>query len=108
MRFGTFGRGIWDFKLSEPLPSATNAAVSDFAVNVYPNPAPKGAVLRAAINAPTAADFELLDLKGRVVAAQKGLQKQSSIALGALPGGVYVYRFSQKGKMVKGGKVVVR
>jgi hypothetical protein len=108
VRFGTFGRGIWDFQLSEPPPSSTSNVASDFAVTIYPNPATKGAMLRAAINAPTVADFELLDLNGRVVASQKELQNQSNIALGALPSGVYAYRFSQKGRLVKGGKVVVR
>jgi hypothetical protein len=108
VRYGTFGRGIWDFKLSEPPPSSTSNVVSDFAVTIYPNPATKGTMLHAAINAPTVADFELLDLNGRVVAAQKGLENQASIPLGTLSGGVYVYRFSQKGGLVKGGRLVVQ
>ncbi len=108
VRFGTYGRGIWDFKISEPPPSGTDAVTDYFAVNIYPNPAPKGTVLRAAIQAPVAADFELLDLRGRVVASQKGLQNQSSLALGELPSGVYAYRFSQKGRLLKGGKLVVQ
>ncbi|MCC6727677.1 MAG: T9SS type A sorting domain-containing protein [Saprospiraceae bacterium] len=108
VRFGSYGRGVWDFKISEPPPSATSDASNGFMVNIYPNPATKGAVLRAAINAPTAADFELLDLNGRVVAAQKGLQNQSDLALGTLPSGVYAYRFSKNGRQLKGGKLVVQ
>jgi Secretion system C-terminal sorting domain len=108
VRFGTYGRGIWDFRVSPPPPSATTTLASGFSAKIYPNPAPKGAVLRAEISAPINCDFELLDLNGRVVARQQGVQRQVDLALGNLSGGVYFYRFEEKGKQLACGKLLVQ
>lgn len=108
VRFGTYGRGIWDFKLSELPPSATTALASGFSAKIYPNPAPKDALLRAEISAPMDCDFELLDTEGRVVAKRPGVRQRTALKLDGLKGGVYFYRFSQKGKPLASGKLVVQ
>lgn len=38
VRFGTFGRGIWDFKIEE-IVSTTNTADKNLSLKIYPNPA---------------------------------------------------------------------
>ncbi len=108
VRFGTYGRGIWDFKLSEPPPSATGDVASAASINIYPNPAPKGAVVRVAIEAPTACDFEIYDSKGRLIALQKNIQHQANIDLGRLASGAYVYRLSRNGGQVVGGRLLMQ
>lgn len=108
VRFGTYGRGIWDFKLSELPPSATSGVATAFSVNIYPNPAPKGAVVHASIEAPTVCDFEIWDLKGRLIASKENIQNSSNIELSRLTSGIYVYRLTNNGQQLFSGKLLLQ
>ncbi|MBI5915104.1 MAG: T9SS type A sorting domain-containing protein, partial [Bacteroidetes bacterium] len=106
VRFGTMGRGIWDFKISELPPSATGEVSSGFSAKIYPNPAAKGDVLKIKTNTPETCDFLLTDLSGRALRRQPILQN-GEVPAGTLASGVYFYRFSKNGKTLSAGKLVV-
>lgn len=70
IRFGTYGRGIWDFKIEE----VTNIFTTDYPAidfTVFPNPIAD--ILTVEINETTAADLSIsiFDLSGKVVSNDK-------------------------------------
>ncbi len=96
VRFGTYGRGIWDFKFEERIDVSTSSLKEfDFA-NVYPNPVQD--VLNIQYNTNDFGNelkLELIDMKGSVI-YQSGFQ--NSIDMSPFSSGAYNLRISNKEK----------
>lgn len=108
VRFGTYGRGVWDLKIimEEEPPSANADAVASAGVKVFPNPAPASSTLQVTAETSQPLDFTLFDLQGKAV-RQTRLRRSGQVPLDGLPAGVYLYRLSANGATVAAGKQVV-
>ncbi len=96
-RFGTYGRGIWDFVL-EQNPVNVNPDIqnsSTFQVNkVYPNPCRDIVKLSIYLPNPSEIDISIWDIQGKEIVAgiKKSLtagEKEVEIDLGHVPIGIY-------------------
>jgi len=94
IRFGTYGRGIWDFKMEE----VTNTSFSNFAkidFKIFPNPATD--YMNVEINKTTASDLsvQIFDLTGKSISSDKfsvaiNTQFSKAFDLKNIPAGTYV------------------
>jgi len=93
-RFGTYGRGIWDFN-EEALTSTKDIDHHDF--SFYPNPVEDEIV----INSSSKLDLQLIDLSGKVL-GQWNAMNQERINLDFLSTGQYILKskYSSK-KLIK-------
>lgn len=94
VRFGTYGRGIWDFKLEDAVDNEEVPALQA-TVDVFPVPGQNQLTLRC--KAPDARNLpiQMVDLSGKVV--YKAVREctpnatfQTTLEVGHLPRGVYV------------------
>lgn len=91
-RFGTYGRGIWDFVLEDP---TSTRPVFTHTVRVFPNPA------RETLHVQTTSgawDLYLLDSAGKVVHQQSKLSSDWSWSCAHLPRGLYFLRLEKPGE----------
>ncbi len=96
-RFGTYGRGIWDFAFEELASSATEGS-PEFSARIYPNPT-RG---RLNITLPEGGwNLELLDNNGKVVLHRTGATRKEELLLNQLPRGLYYL------KLYNGKKAIV-
>ena len=89
---GWSGNGVQEAKLS--------------GMRIYPNPV-AGLLFVETDNASDPSMFELHDMQGRKVISESLTGLQNQIPVNGLPGGIYIYRVTQKGE-VKNGRLVVR
>lgn len=86
VRYATYGRGIWDFKIAD-LASIEDAAIESTHLESYPNPSSNG------IFTITATEYSLVkivDLQGKVVAETPLLPGLNPINLSFLTAGSYL------------------
>jgi len=101
-RFGTYGRGLWDFAVTEivnvePVPVQTSLGIT---LQAYPNPASNGTVFTFEAATGGARSLRVYDVQGRIVydapadAFAGGVQSLywsgKSSAGNTLPAGVYL------------------
>ncbi len=101
-RFGTYGRGLWDFAVTEivnvePVPVQTSPGIT---LQAYPNPASNGTVFTFEASTGGARSLRVYDVQGRIVydapadAFAGGVQSLywsgKSSAGNTLPAGVYL------------------
>ncbi|MEM9546629.1 MAG: T9SS type A sorting domain-containing protein [Bacteroidota bacterium] len=88
-RFGTFGRGIWDFEVEEQLVSTEEEIVSNTTrIEVYPNPFTDVIILNSGYNDLT--NVTITDQQGRLVKKFTNQKiKNLSLDLSDLTNGIY-------------------
>lgn len=102
-RFSTYGRGVWDFRISSPL--NINAAAAQ-TLEVFPNPARSQVQLRGLPSGLTA--IRLYDLSGKLILTQNVSGQDAVLSgLGNLPRGMYVL-VTEQGKTRQGKKLILR
>ncbi|MCB0597263.1 MAG: T9SS type A sorting domain-containing protein [Lewinellaceae bacterium] len=88
-RFGTYGRGIWDFKIE--IVSSATAAPAALSTRIYPNPA--GSRLNLAL--PQGIwSVQLLDNNGKIAWQKNKCAGQEELQVRELPRGLYYLRIS--------------
>lgn len=97
-RFGTYGRGIWDFDMSEEEPSdTTDNSIADLSdtpnLNVWPNPATDRLYIEKSSGELT--KYEVFDLNGRIMLSGSS---NGSIDIRSLPHGIYVLMAENAGQ----------
>ncbi len=107
MRFGTYGRGIWDFDVSGLTEVAVLPAASPLALSNYPNPFNPSTTLGFRLPAAGRARMEIHDATGRRVRTlldeERPAGEQSLVWRGdddqgrTLPSGVYFARIAAAG-----------
>ncbi len=122
VRFGTMGRGLWDFKIGSQDttvvvgPDTTNmgidtfyvevpfdsteviGAIEDFEINdlkIYPNPASTNAFITLETTLQNAS-YQLINVAGRILQSEKILNKNAQISTAGLTTGTYFIRLSNK------------
>ncbi len=106
VRFGTYGRGIWDLHINTEPNSADDFPISDLDLSIYPNPANKHGNLFVNTGTAERFDFNLISIKGEILRRAK-IENQASIPLQGLPPGVYFSTISKNGKTIRTEKVVI-
>lgn len=102
-RFSTYGRGVWDFRISSPL-SAQAPTAGTF--SVFPNPAMDQIQLKGLPAGNV--QIKLYDLSGKLVFTTNVATANATVSgLGNLPKGMYVL-VSEQGKWRKGSKLILR
>ncbi|MEZ5048108.1 MAG: T9SS type A sorting domain-containing protein [Saprospiraceae bacterium] len=97
-RFGTYGRGIWDFNVEE-LVSTFDKIIFDFAIDLFPNPASE--FLNISIE-----KFEnlengkctVIDASGKVMNELKLLDSKTSLDVSDYPAGQYFLNIEKEGQ----------
>jgi hypothetical protein len=102
-RFGTYGRGIWDFDVSEV--SSTNETIKDITLNIYPNPSSE--ILNINLTAHSFdgnVNLNIINNVGFVIRSQNVSPNQESIklAINDLKSGVYFVEIRDKNSRIIG------
>ncbi|WP_187271014.1 T9SS type A sorting domain-containing protein [Neolewinella aurantiaca] len=82
-RFGTYGRGIWDFQVEEVV-STRDALAGEQLLKIYPNPASGSTTVEGA-----AAAYRLYDVTGREVSQTKSTGARTQVPVNGLRAGLY-------------------
>ncbi len=105
VRFGTYGRGIWDLKLIPSVSTgvAGNAALAD--IKIAPNPVKSGGTFTVVAPGQQKGHLAIYDMQGRVI-LDKQVVTNSELIMPVVPAGVYVYAYDEGGKPQSGLLVV--
>ncbi len=107
-RFGTYGRGVWDFKIIDyftNIPTQTQIS-GNVEINIQPNPVTHNAVIKVSSDILTECSIKIYDIEGRVVAElfNGKLDKEKELIWGkntnsnrVVPAGVYMLTVSGNG-----------
>lgn len=111
VRFGTYGRGIWDFKIEDAV-SSEEVPVVQADVKVFPIPANEQLSVRCKTANVKSLAVQLTNLEGKVVqrvveACTPNSFFQTSLDIASLPRGVYVLQIGE-GKYRQTKKVVLQ
>ena len=94
VRFGTYGRGIWDLVLTSPSTTGlTNMTMAGTDITVAPNPLKAGTPLKLISAQTMEGEFTVFDLRGNMVYNGKVTTNMPVILPGLLPG-LYTYRIN--------------
>ena len=70
-RFGTYGRGIWDFKLDEQFVDTKDITVNTSDLTIFPNPASDIVTLKIDEIANESFTARIIDINGKIVSQKK-------------------------------------
>jgi photosystem II stability/assembly factor-like uncharacterized protein len=103
IRYGTHGRGIWDFELD--VSSTISTQEEDLiSLEIYPNPVSD----YVWITSNGHKSIEIYNLKGQQVYREEGSSERSKIETGHLTSGVYIVRTTLASGQVENNRIIVR
>ncbi len=89
-RFGTYGRGIWDFAIKTPL-STTNILKENLSFEIFPNPlVDQSFNLRISTDIDLPIKLSVFDMAGKIALQQDIYQRENKIQLPTIPAGQYI------------------
>lgn len=104
VRFGTYGRGIWDFKLDISSLTPNDLAENNTKISVYPNPTADFLNIEIPF---TKGAYSLLNSAGQKVLGDCLENGSSRMDLSGLPAGVYVLQlFDERKQLIRTEKVM--
>ena len=95
-RFGTYGRGIWDFKLQEETSSVEIVESTKVNFKLYPVPADDFITVEFESNRNFT--ISIIDIQGREVLKQKGSNSKTLLDISSLAKGNYICSVNGKSK----------
>ncbi|MEJ8844624.1 T9SS type A sorting domain-containing protein [Lacibacter sp. H375] len=100
VRYGTYGRGIWDFKIESIITPVSNLSLSLSLIKVYPNPAGPVCYVKNDFN--HAVQLSIIGINGSVLKTIPVPAKQNNmqVKLNEFAKGYYLFRFSYKNKLL--------
>ncbi len=103
VRFGTYGRGIWDFKVTQGPPVATEDFVEEKTIEVFPNPISD----YVSVKAEKDEDFniEIIDMQGKSI-LRTSSRNNEKIDVSKLSAGKYVLVF--RSQSLKTSKLIIK
>lgn len=105
VRFGTYGRGIWDFRINDLTTASIDVKTNiKEDIKIWPNPVVSE--LNVTIPNKDIVNIEIYTLNGQFISNKKNVQNQASINVSSLKPGSYVV--SVKGKQNTWSKVFVK
>ena len=111
IRFGTYGRGIWDFQIQDEV-STSQPITNNERLSIAPNPSSDFVRLTLAEVLSDQIIFELRDITGKIVSSQsfdvqKGSELNTSISLKSYAKGVYIITL-RDGNHIMSKQVVIQ
>ena len=108
VRFSTFGRGVWDFKVThvEEPPVAIFENGKTETVKIYPNPVSTNGFLNIDTQGNKTVSFVLMDQQGKIV-RRKIIGHRTTMEMAGLLPGSYHYTLSERGHIIGSGKLQV-
>jgi hypothetical protein len=112
VRFGTWGRGIWDLKITAAdgqrvVQGRTgNNSLPKPEIKLYPNPVKAGQFLEIESDVDHAMTVDIYDMSGRLIMSQADIK--GGIQTGSLPAGTYVCRITIEGYMPQDKQFMVQ
>ncbi len=111
VRFGTYGRGIWDFKISEQVGTA-QPIVKNESLKVYPNPTSDLINISLSETISDKVVLEISDINGRLITQQsfdviKGQIFNESFSLEKYAKGTYIVTLKD-GKQIASSQVILQ
>lgn len=103
VRFGTYGRGVWDFVIDQTITGLENSSES-LKANIYPNPA-SGQELT--INAIDAQNIKFYSLKGELIKAVSLNKQQSKVSIEEMEKGIYLTRIQHADGSYSSDKLII-
>ena len=96
IRFGTYGRGIWDFKIDNLYVGQEDIAFDDLSIELFPNPASHEISIRSStISHPSV--LKLYDIKGTLLFERKfAVLQNEQIDISKLRQGLYIIDISNR------------
>lgn len=108
VRFGTYGRGIWDFVLDESMYVATENVISATQTTLYPNPAKDILYIKQENSSIKNVSLQLFNAAGQKVRELKVPHFPTQMSLTGLLSGNYIMRIiSEKGDLMETQKVII-
>lgn len=99
VRFGTYGRGVWDFRIEESIISSVEN-LAELDVSVYPNPAVD--FINITTDLEGSFNVKLLNGMGQLIVSTRSNQRDSKLDLSEMQtGAYYVIIESDEGRAVK-------
>lgn len=94
VRFGTYGRGIWDFAIEEEIASTTGPEdISQTVIKVWPNPISQGTVqLSIMPEQISPGELKVYDGRGKLVYRRSILSRDEVELPGHLTNGIYLFQ----------------
>ena len=107
VRFATFGRGVWDFKITAQPVTAVSTPQTASDIAVFPTILHIGTPL--SINGSNGTStLQIFDLQGRTVLTEAITTANHHLQMPTLTSGIYVYAIREKNnQLVKQGKLMV-
>jgi len=96
VRFGTYGRGIWDFRIND-LSTVTNGPIADNKSIVFPNPFTNSFSLKTGNTGPYS--IEMFSNSGQLVHAAKNVSDNLLVEPKNLRTGMYYVKINSNGKI---------
>ncbi len=103
LRAATYGRGIWEVDLLNPLGVESNAQAESSSLKLFPNPASESVQLNYSSSSNSPIEIRICNLLGEVVLTQSEngtTELHRTINLSALTKGFYVVNISQNDKIM--------
>ncbi len=97
-RFGTFGRGIWDFVLDPMVNTNSNISQADFDYQLYPNPTQDWLQVKLGTAPTQGVPMQLIAVNGQVIRQISLKDQETRIDLTDLPAGTYWVNIQQNGR----------
>ncbi len=96
VRFGTYGRGIWDFRVND-LSTSTNAPIADSKISIYPNPFTNSFSLKTGYS--ETYSIQMFNSAGQLIHTAKNITDNSLIEPKNLTPGTYYVKINSKAKI---------
>jgi hypothetical protein len=100
-RFGTYGRGIWDFEVTSQTPTTTEFFEAQIDIVAYPNPS--NGLLTVIVDHINSYKINIVDMTGRVQNHRLTYESddRAIIDIQDLPSGNYFIQFSNGTSQIK-------
>lgn len=96
-RFGTYGRGIWDFEVKSIVSNTNNISFAKSTISIFPNPAQSQIIIKDLDQLGLLMPVSIRDAKGNLI-LQKTVLKNTPIDISMLTPGIYYVQVIKNGK----------
>jgi hypothetical protein len=99
-RFGTYGRGIWDFKISSTL--SIEEKTGKLQLALFPNPTSDILQIQLKNESSENTTFKIFDLMGKLILTGNLSQGNSNVNISTLSNGIYLIELKKRNKFYAG------
>lgn len=106
IRAATYGRGVWQSPLNNPIDVGIDELKSASATQVFVYPNPTKNKLNLHFKNMMADEIMITDVLGKIVFKENNLKQQNELSIERLEAGVYLYQIMKNNKAIAQGKII--